>query len=86
MSGDGREDVAAVERVRDRLQSVRRVADLDHFVDRSRRRDQQPVVGADEDAVAGADRDRSSLRSDAGVDDGEVDAGRRERQRPREPS
>ena len=53
---------------------------------RSGRRDQQAVVGADEDAVAGADRDRSSLRADAGVDDGEVDAGRRERQRPREPS
>ena len=67
-------------------QSVRRVADLDHLVDRSGRRDQQAVVGADEDPVAGADRDRPALRSDAGVDDGEMDAGRRERQRPREPS
>ena len=50
------------------------------------RRDQQAVVGPDEDPVAGADRDRPALRSDAGVDDGEVNARRRERQCPREPS
>ena len=39
-----------------------------------RRRDQQPVVRPDEQAVAAADRDRAPRAADARVDDGEVDA------------
>ena len=87
--GDGREQVAAVERGRHGLEPPRRRRDLDRLGDPAEavgRGQQQAVVGADEDAVVerGAQRDGAPPRADLRVDDREVHAGRRVGQRPRE--
>ena len=84
--GDRGEQVAAVEGRRHRLEPPRRARDVDRLDDAAEAlggEHQQAVVGPDEQPVllGGAQRDRAPPRADLGVDDGEVHAGRRERQR-----
>ena len=83
---DGREDVAAVERRRNRLQPKLRVRDVDRLYHATRvlcGKRQQPVVRPDQDpAVGEPQRDRAPLGADVRVDHREVHAGRQERERP----
>ena len=87
-AGHRREDVAGVERARHRVEHHVRVRDLVRLHDpaaRLGRRDQEAVVGADEQAaVAGLERDRPATRPDPRVDDRQVDADRQVRDRPGE--
>ena len=80
-----REEVAAVEGPRDRVERVLGVRELVRLVDpaeRVGRRQEQPVVGPDEQpAVAGPQRERPAMAADAGIDDGEMDAVRHVRER-----
>ena len=86
--GRRREDVAPVERRRDRLERVLAVRDLVRGLDPAellRGRHEQPVVGADvEAAVAAAEGDRPAIAPDARVDDREVHALGEVRERVRE--
>ncbi len=63
-----------------------RTADVDRLrraTEQRRGGHQQPVVGPDEDPIAGADRDRAALGPNPRVDDREMHAaGRGERHRP----
>ena len=83
-----REDVAAVEGVRDRLEPVVGVRKLDRLLDSAEPvggEDQEPVVGADVEAPVGpAEGDRPAIAADARVDDREMDALRHEGKRARE--
>ena len=77
--GDGREDVAPVERRGRGLEPVRREPDVDGLHGAAEARDrerEQAVVGPDEDPVLLGDAhgDRQALAADLGVDDGEVHA------------
>ena len=84
--GDRCEHVAAVEGGGDRLEPPGRGGDLDRGSNPAeplRGREQQPVVRPDEQplVLGRLDRDRPPRAADLGVDDGEMDAARRVRQR-----
>jgi hypothetical protein len=84
--GDRAEDVAPVKCGGDGREPPRRVGDvarLDRVVGGG---EEETVVGADEDPVGCPEGDGAPRGPDSGVDDGEVDAGRRERDRSREPA
>ena len=84
VSRDRSEHVARVERVRHVVEVVALVRQRPRLDDLARRRRerQQPVVGADEDAIAGhPERDRAPVPADAGIDHRQVDADRQVRQR-----
>ena len=75
--GGRREEVAAVEGARDRLERVLRVRELVRRGDPRPvgGRDQQPVVRADEEpSLLVAQRERAARAADTGVDDRQVDA------------
>jgi hypothetical protein len=80
------EDVAAVERGRDRFQPPRRGRDLDRLGDAAEAlggRRQEAVVRTDQQAalIRGPQRHRPPPGADVGVDDGQVHPGRQVRQR-----
>ena len=78
------EHVAAVERRRHRLQQPRRRREVDGLLDAAevlRGRHEQPVVGPDEQTVTAPHRDAAARPADAGIDDGDMHPGGRERQR-----
>ena len=83
--GHRREDVAAVERRRHRLEAPRRRGDLDRLRDAAEalgRGHEEAVVGAHEQPVLllGAQRDRPALRAHLGIDHRQVHARGRVRQ------
>ena len=88
MCGGRGEEIASVERARDRLERVLRVHELVRLGDPAellRGRDQQAVVGPHvQPTLTIAQRQRAARAPDPGIDDGEVYAGRHERQRVRE--
>ena len=87
VSGRRREEVAAVEGARDRVERVVRVRQLVRGVDPGTLGggDQESVVGPDVGAaLLVAQRERTARAPDAGVDDGEVRADRHVRDRVRE--
>ena len=83
--GGGREDVAAVEGGRHRLQHVAGLRELDclrHPAEPVRGHQQQAVVRPDvQAAVTAAQGERAAIAADSRVDDREVHADRHERQR-----
>ncbi|GIW20666.1 MAG: hypothetical protein KatS3mg065_0962 [Chloroflexota bacterium] len=89
MGRHGGEDVAAVEGRGDGLATeggVREEASLDDPAEGLGGRDEEPVVGPDEDVAAPDPKtDRPALGPDAGVDDGDVDAHRQIREGEDEP-
>ena len=88
VSRGGREDVAAVEGVGDRLEPVGGICELDRLLDAAEpvgREHEKAVVRADvHAAVAPAKGDRLAVAAHARVDDCEVDALRHVRNRARE--